>query len=150
MSKTSKLMISAACVALTIFAAAPAFAQNAEEVVVTGSRAANRTRLDTVAPVDVVSANALSNAGSTEVSQALALTLPSLDFPRPAITDGTDSVRPATLRGLAPDQTLVLINSKRAHTAALYYPDDMHLNAAGNAALAEILQGWLQTIEDGE
>lgn len=40
--------------------------------------------------------------------------------------------------------------SERAHNAALYYPDDMHLNAAGNAALAEILQGWLQTIEGGE
>jgi iron complex outermembrane receptor protein len=42
-----------------------------------------------------------------------------MDFPRPAVTDGTDSVRPATLRGLSPDQTLVLLNGHRAHTSAL-------------------------------
>ncbi len=44
---------------------------------------------------------------------------PSLNFPRPSITDGTDHIRPATLRGLAPDQTLVLVNSKRRHQSAL-------------------------------
>jgi iron complex outermembrane receptor protein len=96
-----------------------AWAQASDEIVVTGSRTANRTKLDTVSPVDVVNAAALSKAGTTELNQALAIALPSLDFPRPAITDGTDSVRPATLRGLAPDQTLVLINSKRAHASAL-------------------------------
>ena len=52
-------------------------------------------------------------------AQALANLTPALDFPRPAITDGTDHVRPATLRGLAPDQTLVLVNGMRAHVSAL-------------------------------
>ncbi len=102
--------------------AAPAFAQDSgdgEEVIVTGTRATNRTALDTAAPVDVISAQTLSRIGTTELSQALTVTLPSFDFPRPAITDGTDSVRPATLRGLAPDQTLVLVNSHRRHTSAL-------------------------------
>jgi len=45
--------------------------------------------------------------------------LPSLNFPRPTLTDGTDTIRPATLRGMAPDQTLVLVNSKRRHTSSL-------------------------------
>ena len=67
-----------------------------------------RSRLDTLAPVDVVDSKALSQQATPEMAQALANLIPSMDFPRPAITDGTDSIRPATLRGLAPDQTLVL------------------------------------------
>src|SRR5207302_4888291 len=66
-----------------------------------------------------VSETALTRNGTTELAQALAIALPSLNFTRPAVTDGTDTVRPATLRGLSPDETLVLINSKRAHAAAL-------------------------------
>ena len=50
---------------------------------------------------------------------------PSFNFPRPTITDGTDTVRPATLRGLGPDQVLVLINGKRRHQSAL-----VHLNGS--------------------
>jgi len=90
-----------------------------EEVVVTGSRAPGRIRLETVAPVDVVTSEALVEQGTTELAEALAATAPSVNFPRPAITDGTDVIRPATLRGLAPDQTLVLVNSARRHQSAL-------------------------------
>jgi iron complex outermembrane receptor protein len=90
-----------------------------DEVVVTGTRVATRTRLDSLAPVDVLSAKALESKGTTELAQALSTAAPSLDFPRPSITDGTDHIRPATLRGLAPDQTLVLVNSKRRHQSAL-------------------------------
>jgi len=67
----------------------------------------------------VLSGQTLSQQGSTELAQALSTIAPSLDFPRPAVTDGTDHVRPATLRGLSPDQTLVLVNSKRRHASAL-------------------------------
>lgn len=90
-----------------------------EELVVTGSRTEGRTRLETLAPVDVISTEALTRQGNTEMATALAAVAPSMNFPRPAITDGTDSVRPATLRGLAPDQTLVLVNSMRRHASAL-------------------------------
>ncbi|MDX2235720.1 MAG: TonB-dependent receptor [Hyphomonadaceae bacterium] len=90
-----------------------------DEIIVTGTRVVGRSRLDTVAPVDVITAESLANAGSTELNQALTVALPSFTFPRPAITDGTDSIRPATLRGLAPDQTLVLVNSKRRHASGL-------------------------------
>ena len=94
-------------------------AGNAATVVVTGTRVANRTVLDTTAPVDVISAETLKNSGSTEMTQALSMALPSLNFPRPSLTDGTDTIRPATLRGMAPDQTLVLVNSKRRHASSL-------------------------------
>jgi len=108
-------------------AATPAMAQEpasttasaSDEIVVTGTRVQGRSRLDTLAPVDVITADTLLRSGTTEVNQALAYQLPSFNFPRPAITDGTDTVRPATLRGLAPDQTLVLVNSKRRHATAL-------------------------------
>lgn len=92
---------------------------NVEELVVTGSRVAKRSKLDTLAPVDVVGSAALTQQATPELGQALANLIPSMDFPRPAITDGTDSIRPATLRGLAPDQTLVLLNGKRYHSSAL-------------------------------
>ena len=58
-------------------------------------------------PVDV-SAATLQNVVSRRSTQALSVALPSLNFPRPGLTDGTDTMRPATLRGLSPDQTLVL------------------------------------------
>ena len=103
-------------------AALPAIAQETDEleqIVITGTRVANRSALDTVAPVDVVSAETLRNVGVTEVNQALSVALPSFNFPRPGLADGTDTIRPATLRGLAPDQSLVLVNSKRRHSASL-------------------------------
>ena len=90
-----------------------------EEIIVTGTRVQERTRLDSLSPVDVISSEELSSQGSTELAQALSVAAPSLNFPRPSITDGTDVIRPATLRGLAPDQTLVLLNSKRQHQSAL-------------------------------
>jgi iron complex outermembrane receptor protein len=108
----------------TLCAGAPVQAQeqaadNTATVVVTGTRVANRTALDTASPVDIISADTLKTSGSTELNQALSVALPSLNFPRPTLTDGTDTVRPATLRGMAPDQSLVLVNSKRRHASSL-------------------------------
>lgn len=90
-----------------------------DEIVVTGTRVAGRSRLDTIAPVDVVTAEALQQRGSTELATQLAASVPALNFPRPSATDGTDSIRPATLRGQGPDQTLVLVNGVRRHPTAL-------------------------------
>ena len=114
--------------ALGMSVSAVSFAQDApaaepddsiDEVVVTGTRVAERTRLESLAPVDVLSEAELASQGTTELAEALSTAAPSLNFPRPSITDGTDHIRPATLRGLAPDQTLVLVNSKRRHQSAL-------------------------------
>ena len=104
-----------------LFGAAMAQAQPASDdiIIVTGTRVENRSALDTAVAVDVVGEKALEQGGVSEVNQALSIALPSFNFPRPALNDGTDTIRPATLRGLAPDQTLVLVNSKRRHRAAL-------------------------------
>lgn len=108
-------LISTAALAQT---AAPGAAE-VEELVVTGTRTTGRSRLDTLAPVDVVTTQALQQRGTTELATALATTVPSISFPRPSNTDGTDAVRPATLRGQGPDQTLVLVNGTRRHVSAL-------------------------------
>ena len=70
-------------------------------------------------PVDVLSAAEIRSTGRTETAQILQQLAPSVNFPRATISDGTDHVRPATLRGLGADQVLVLINGKRRHTSAL-------------------------------
>ncbi|MCA1654082.1 MAG: TonB-dependent receptor plug domain-containing protein [Sphingomicrobium sp.] len=88
-------------------------------IVVTGTRRTDRTVANSPVPVDVISADSLQSNGFTDTNKALTAEVPSFNFPQPSITDGTDVVRPATLRGLSPDQTLVLINGKRRHTSAL-------------------------------
>lgn len=100
-------------------AAAPETPAESPDIVVTGTRTTGRSRLDSTSPIDVLSATALQRQGTTELAAALANVVPSIDFPRSSAVDGTDSIRPATLRGLSPDQTLVLINGVRAHTSAL-------------------------------
>ncbi|WP_340692248.1 TonB-dependent receptor [Hyphomonas sp.] len=99
--------------------AAPETDRTLETVVTLGTRVANRSALDTAVAVDVVSSATLEKIGIGELNQALSVQLPSFNFPRPALNDGTDSVRPASLRGLGPDQTLVLVNGKRRHMASL-------------------------------
>ena len=83
-----------------------------------GSRAIGAEEEKAV-PVDVFTQEQIVTAPSTETAQILQKLTPSINFPRPTITDGTDSVRPATLRGLGPDQLLVMLNGKRRHASAL-------------------------------
>ncbi len=106
--------------------ASPALAQESageaktlDTLIVTGTRVTDRTVAESTAPIDIITPEALGATGTVELATALSRALPSLNFPRPAITDGTDAVRPAQLRGLAPDQVLVLVNGKRRHTTAL-------------------------------
>ncbi|MGJ9419139.1 TonB-dependent receptor plug domain-containing protein [Massilia sp. CMS3.1] len=124
MQRTTKKTVLALSIAAMFAGTAQAQESTATEgttatVVVTGTRVANRSALDTAAAVDIISAETLKNTGTTEMNQALSVALPSLNFPRPSLTDGTDTIRPATLRGMAPDQTLVLVNSKRRHSSSL-------------------------------
>lgn len=118
-----------------------------EQVVVTGTRVADRSALQTAVPVDVVSNEALQNLGVTEVNQALSVALPSYNFPRPGLADGTDTIRPATLRGLSPDQTLILVNGKRRHAAALVNVNGTVGRGAAAVDLNTIPNSIVNTIE---
>ena len=90
-----------------------------ETIVVTGTRRSDRTVADSPVPVDVIGADAIANTGQTETNRILNQLVPSFNFPSPSIADGSDALRPATLRGLSPDQTLILVNGKRRHVSAL-------------------------------
>jgi iron complex outermembrane receptor protein len=100
-------------------AASPEKAKQLQQVVVTGTRSTDRTASESLAPIDVLTPADLNATGSTDLASALSTLLPSLDFPRPAINDGNDAIRPASLRGMSPDQVLVLVDGKRYHTTSL-------------------------------
>ncbi len=103
----------------------PSAEKKVEAISVIGSRVAGRSADDLPVPVDILSAEALANTGQIEVGRMLQAIAPSFNFSTSAISDGTDALRPATLRGLGPDQTLVLINGKRRHQASL-----IHINTS--------------------
>ena len=95
-------------------------AQDLNEVVVTGSRATEgRSNILTTAPVDVISAREIKAYAQTDVAQVLSFVAPSFQSARQTISDGTDHIDPASLRGLGPDQVLVLVNGKRRHSSSL-------------------------------
>src|SRR5476649_1629348 len=119
----------------------------ATQVIVTGTRVSNRSVLDTASAVDVVSAETLNNVGVTELSQSLANALPALNFPRPGLVDATDSVRPVTLRGLSPDQVLVLVNSKRRHSSALVNVNGSVGRGSASADLNTIPSSIINSVE---
>ena len=91
-----------------------------DQVTVVGSRARNRTVFDSSVPIDRFGAREVDNAlASGDVGAALQALSPSINFPRIESSGASDSVRGIQLRGLAPDQVLVLINGKRRHTSAV-------------------------------
>lgn len=96
-------------------------ANKLDTVVVTGTRAKNRTVLDSSVPVDVLTAEDLKATGAVdgELGAALQTLLPSFSLPRQSNSGGADHVRAAQLRGMSPDQVLVLVNGKRRHTSAV-------------------------------
>jgi iron complex outermembrane receptor protein len=94
-------------------------ADAATKVVVLGSRSSAKTALDTAVPVGLINIKDMQAAGPLELGKLLQTLDPSFNFTSTFISDGTDIIRPATLRGLGPDQLLVLVNGKRRHQQAL-------------------------------
>lgn len=146
-----KLRSGTALVALSLTVAlSPALAQQAatgselqlEEIIVTGTRKAQRTAFDTLAPVDVIGGGTIDQTVSSELVDALAQSIPSFNVQRLPANDGLAFVRPATLRGLSPDQTLVLVNGKRRHRSAL-----LGNRGAQGADLAQIPSFAIKRIE---
>ncbi|MCF6300176.1 MAG: TonB-dependent receptor [Proteobacteria bacterium] len=93
----------------------------AEEVVVIGSRRAPRSVNESAVPIDVISGDEFVNQGGTDLSNLIRNVVPSYNVNTQPISDAATLVRPANLRGLAPDHTLVLVNNKRRHRAAVIY-----------------------------
>jgi iron complex outermembrane receptor protein len=99
--------------------------QTVDAVVVVGTRSIGRRALQAPVPIEVVNREQLSLTGQSETGRVLQMLVPSFNFSSSTISDGTDALRPATLRGLGPDQTLVLVNGKRRHKSAL-----LHVNTS--------------------
>src|SRR5690554_5458201 len=90
-----------------------------EEVVIVGSRAAPRTAMDSSAPVDVFSAQDFQDQGTSDLNDLMRNLVPTFNVQTQDINDGSSLVRPATLRGMPADNTLVLVNGKRRHRSAV-------------------------------
>ncbi len=91
-----------------------------DEVMLIGTRNPNRSAIDTAVPVDVIDVSELVTAGpQVNLNQILNYVAPSFTSNTQTISDGTDHIDPASLRGLGPDQVLVLINGKRRHNSSL-------------------------------
>ena len=111
--------------ALSSMPAAQSMAQDSQandgdtDVVVTiGSRRPGRSATSVPVPVDVIDADDLRAQGSTDITNLLRTSIPSLNVGDHPLSGTSTSVRPATLRGLSPDHTLILVNGKRRHRAA--------------------------------
>ena len=93
---------------------------NFDEIIITGTRASARTDTDAPVPIDIINMDKLMAAApQTNLNQILHYAAPSFSSNTQTISDGTDHIDPASLRGLGPDQVLVLINGKRRHNSSL-------------------------------
>ena len=113
--------------AAAVLAAGPAFGQTTSasrdgevsELVVIGSRGAPRLATDTAVPVDALSAEALTARGQNDLTKTLEFMSPSFNYPRTSSGPSSTGARSFTLRGLSPDQTLVLVNGQRRHASSI-------------------------------
>ena len=116
--RTARVVVDQAPVTQDFTLEAQAISLSPVDVVV-GSRARHTAAEQLAVPVDVFTSEDLSKQGVTETGQILQSLAPSINFPHQSVTDANDIVRPFTLRGLSPDETLVLINGWRRHQMAL-------------------------------
>jgi len=121
-------------------------AELAEVVVIVGSRTP-RTKTETPVPVDVVTAEEMRKVGASETGRILSVLAPSFISAPQTIADGSDHVDPASLRGLGPDQVLVLINGKRRHPSALLHVNGTFGRGTVGTDLNAIASGSIERIE---
>lgn len=130
------------CSALALAASAsPAYAatgdqaavESTDAIIVTGTRRENRTATDSATPIDVFTSEDLTRQGTSDTNALFQSVIPSFSVPQSSISTGSSFVRPPNLRGLPPDQTLVLVNSKRRHRSALVNVDTSALSLLSQA-----------------
>ena len=123
-----------------------ALALTFSEEITVGSRAVG-TEAEGAVPVDIITARQIEATGASETMTVIQRLSPSFNFPRTTIADGSASVRPASLRGLGPDQVLVLINGKRRHTTALVHVNGTMGRGSTGADLNAIPVSAIERIE---
>ncbi|MDA0892889.1 MAG: TonB-dependent receptor [Proteobacteria bacterium] len=120
-----------------------------EEVVITGVRGKPRTVQDSPVPVDVFSFADLENVEFTDMNDIVRTLVPTYNLSREPISDGASFIRPATLRGLPTDKTLVLVNGKRRHRAALVRIGGSGVQGPDLATIPAAAIGGLEILRDG-
>ncbi|HEX7741687.1 MAG TPA: TonB-dependent receptor, partial [Sphingobium sp.] len=125
----------------------------ADAIIITGTRRTDRTVSESAVPIDVFSAEDLKSQATSDIKTAIKNLVPSFNLQRNALFDGSAFVRPPTLRGLPPDETLVLINGKRVHRSALVQVSGGSLAAGSQSAdLSQIpgaAIGRVEVLRDG-
>ena len=101
------------------------------EVVVLGTRRSDRTITESAVPIDIIGTADIEASGFTQTIELLQNLVPSYNASKNSINDGTDHVRPATLRGLGPEHVLVLVNGKRRHLSAVVHVNDQQRGSVG-------------------
>lgn len=156
-----KKFIAVSSLAVSLALASPALADEAaassevdaaeqlasDTIIVTGTREGTRTQFDAMAPVDVLSQDLVSSSVSGDLNDRLAQLLPSFNVQRLPANDGLAFVRPATLRALSPDHTLVLVNGRRFHRSALL--GSRGAQASDLAAIPNLAVGQIEVLRDG-
>jgi iron complex outermembrane recepter protein len=120
-----------------------------EKVIVTGSRGKARSVMDSPVPVDVLSGDEINDVPFTDANDILKTLVPSYSLSRQPISDGGTFVRPATLRGMPTDKTLVLVNSKRRHRAALVQIGGSGTQGPDVATIPAIALKSVEVLRDG-
>ena len=119
-----------------------------DAIIITGTRRTDRTVGESAVPIDLISADELKSQSTSDVKTAIKNLVPSFNLQRNALFDGSAFVRPPTLRGLPPDETLVLINGKRVHRSALVQVSGGSLAAGSQGAdLSQIPGAAIQRVE---
>src|SRR5687768_8314455 len=124
--RSSSLIAAAVAAALSMLPGVSAAAEGSdservaslEQVIVTGTRRAERTVLESNVPIDVVTNDDLRRTATPDLNGKLQAAVPSYNVRRLPTNDGAIFVRPASLRNLSPDHTLVMVNGKRFHRSA--------------------------------
>ena len=125
MKLSSNLCASVVALGLALPVAAPALAQQqedeliGEEIVVVGSRRQDRSAAALPVPVDVINGDEFRDLGDSDMDSVIAALVPSYNVDQQPISDAATVMRPASLRGLSSDATLVLVNGKRRHRGAV-------------------------------
>jgi iron complex outermembrane receptor protein len=131
--------------------AAPA--EESPDIIVTGTRRAGVTVVESPRPIDVVSSETLERQGASNLNDVLKTSVVSLNVQKFVAQDGSAFVRPFSLRGLPPDQTLVLVNGKRRHRSALVQITNQPLAAGAQGAdlstIPSIAIDQIEVLRDG-
>lgn len=149
-----KLSTLALAVSAGLYTAPAVYAQDpaierVEEVVVTGSRRAPRTALDSAVPIDVFSANDFQNQGTGDMQELLRNLVPSYSVATQTINDTASLVRPARLRGLPADNTLIMVNSKRRHRSAAIVFNDAGTHFPDVSQIIPLALKQVEVLRDG-